>query len=81
MTDNPNHPTDAGDRLIPPNLSASELNALGVEQIAYIKPISTHGTRAYAIHAADGSQLAIVPNRAIALATVRENDLEPVSVH
>lgn len=81
MTDNPNHPNNTDDRLVPPNLSARELNALGLEQVAYIKPISSHGTRAYAIHAADGSQLAVVPNRAIALATVRQNDLDPVSVH
>jgi hypothetical protein len=39
------------------------------------------GNQGYAIFAADGSQLAIVPTREIAAAVIRQHDLEPVSVH
>ncbi|MFO1209909.1 MAG: DUF1150 family protein [Amaricoccus sp.] len=35
----------------------------------------------YAIHAADGSVLALVPERAQAFVVARQNDLSPVSVH
>lgn len=62
-------------------LTAADLAALGMEDVAYVKPVIVNGAYAYAIHAADGQQLAVVPNRALALATVRQNDLEPVSVH
>jgi hypothetical protein len=35
----------------------------------------------YAVHAADGTQITILPDRNVALATVRQHDLEPLSVH
>lgn len=62
-------------------LTDSDLLALGTDDLAYVKPVVVNGTYAYAIHAADGEQLALVPNRAVAFATVRHNDLDPVSVH
>ncbi len=49
--------------------------------VAYIKAVVLNGERVYAIHAADGSPLAIVTNRELAFAAVRQNELEPVSVH
>jgi len=33
------------------------------------------------VHAADGTQITVLPDREIALATVRQHDLEPLSVH
>lgn len=62
-------------------LTAADLAALGVQDVAYVKPVIVSGAYAYAIHAANGEHLAVVPNRDLALATVRQNDLEPVSVH
>ena len=35
----------------------------------------------YAVHAADGTQIAVLPDRNVAFATVRQHDLEPLSVH
>ncbi|MGH6959346.1 MAG: DUF1150 family protein [Dongiaceae bacterium] len=61
--------------------SLAELQALGLQGVAYIKPVAIDGAPACAIFAADGTQLAIVPNRDIAVMTLRQNDLEPVSVH
>ena len=41
----------------------------------------TVGAPGYTVHAADGTQIALLPDREVAFATVRQNDLEPVSVH
>src|SRR5690242_19885147 len=46
--------------LIANSLSERAFKALGIEDIAYVKPIGEGGRSTYAIHAADGSQLAVV---------------------
>jgi hypothetical protein len=69
-------------RAIPP----ADFAALGVQQLAYIKPIivdvekgsMSHG---YAVCAADGTQMAVLPSREVAMAAVLQHDMEPVSVH
>ena len=35
----------------------------------------------YAIHTADGNEVAVVDGRELAFATISQNELEPVSVH
>jgi hypothetical protein len=62
-------------------MSARELAVLGVQDFAYIKRVVVDGASGYAIHAADGTQIAVLPDREVAFATVRQHDLEPVSVH
>jgi hypothetical protein len=52
-----------------------------VQDIAYVKPVVVDGNAGYAIHAADGTQMAVIADRDIAFAVVRQNELEPVSVH
>jgi hypothetical protein len=52
-----------------------------VNQVAYIKPVVENGQPAFSVHAADGTQLAIISDRDTAFAAVRSHDLEPVSVH
>ena len=51
------------------------------EQIAYVKPVTVEGQTIFAIFAADGRELAVIENRDLAEATVRQNDMEPLSVH
>lgn len=63
------------------DMSLVDFATFGVEQLAYIKPVVIEGTSAYAVHGADGRPLAAVGDRDIAFALVRQNDLEPVSVH
>lgn len=63
------------------HMSARELAHFGMQDIAYVKCVSVNGVAAYAIHAADGTQIAVLPNWEIAFATVRQHDLEPLSVH
>lgn len=62
-------------------ISPAELAALGLEGVAYITPIQIDGAAGYAIFAADGRQLAIVPSREHALAAMRAHDLELAAVH
>lgn len=61
--------------------SARDFEALGLEQFAYIKPIEVDGRTAFAVHAADGTEIVIMPDREVAHAAIRQHDLEPVSVH
>jgi len=63
------------------HMSTKELALFGMQDIAYVKRAVGHGELGYAVHAADGTQIALFPNRDIALATLRQHDLEPLSVH
>jgi hypothetical protein len=62
-------------------LSARELGLLGINDVAYVKGVVEDGTPVFAVHAADGTRIAVIANRDLAFAVVRQNDLEPVSVH
>jgi len=63
------------------SMSARELYALGMQQLAYVKPVTENGTVAYAVFAADGTQLGLMATRELAFAALRQHDLEPMSVH
>lgn len=62
-------------------ITQQDLAALGVHDIAYIKPKRVDGQWAFAVHAADGAELAVLPSRNSALAAIKQNDMEPLSVH
>lgn len=62
-------------------ISRQDFLALGMNHLAYIKSVELEGKPAYAVFAADGSQLAVMPNRDVAAAAVRQHDMEPVSIH
>lgn len=62
-------------------LSQQDLKVLGLEQLAYVKTVTVDGQQAFAVHAADGTEMAVMSDRMVALAAVRQHDLEPVSVH
>lgn len=58
--------------------------------IAYVREADPEGLppgtadgphKLYAIHDASGNRLAVVPDRDLAFAVVRRNDMVPVSVH
>ena len=63
------------------HMSSRELALFGMQDLAYVKPVLVNGVTAFALHAADGTQIAVMPDREIALATIRQHDLEPLSVH
>lgn len=63
------------------HLSAKDFAAFGMDNFAYVKPVDVNGAVGYAIHAADGTPLTVMPQRDVAFAAVRQHDMEPVSVH
>lgn len=58
-------------------LSAKDFATFGMNDIAYVRPVAAEGGEGFAIHAADGTQLAVVTDRDVAVATVRQHDMEP----
>ncbi len=62
-------------------LSPHDFAALGLDHLAFVKPIIVDGRQAFAIHAADGSELAVFDDRDHAFVAARHNDLEPVGVN
>ena len=63
------------------HITAEQLGQLGVSQIAYIKSVTVDGAAAFAVHAADGTPMAIIPDRATAFAAVVQHEMFPASVH
>ena len=63
------------------DISTRDFENLGVEDIAFVKPVLSEGKIAYSIHAADGTEMGIVQDREVAFAAVRQHNLEPLSVH
>jgi hypothetical protein len=62
-------------------ISPADLAALGLQGVGYLKPVAIDDTMAYAVFAADGTQIGVLPTRQVALVAMREHGLEPVSVH
>ncbi len=56
-------------------LSPKDFAAFGLNDIAYVRRAA--GAEGFAIHAADGTQLAVVTAEEVAVATVRQHDMEP----
>ena len=64
------------------HMSSGDFASFGLADIAYVRPVPTEdGSIAYAIHATDGRAVAVMAEREVAFAAIRQNDLEPVSVH
>ena len=62
-------------------MSTRDFALLGIEGVAYVKVVQVDGRTAFAVHAADGTPMAMLDDREIAFATIRQHDMEPVSVH
>ncbi len=63
------------------DISLDDLQKLGMPSVAYLKPVMMNGTAAYAIHAADGTPMALAADRQLAIEAVIENEMLPTSVH
>ncbi len=63
------------------HMTADQLGALGVSHIAYVKPVIVNGTAGFAIHAADGTPMALAQDRATAMAAIVQHEMLPLSVH
>jgi hypothetical protein len=62
-------------------LSRREFAALGLAEVAYLRAATIDGQRGFAIHAADGRMIGFAPSHNIALQLIRDNELEPASLH
>ncbi len=63
------------------HLTEKQLMQLGVSELAYVKPVLVEGSRAYAIHAADGSPMAVADDCDVAIAAIRQHEMVPALVH
>ena len=63
------------------HISTEQLAQLGLQQIAYVKPVVVNGTAAFAIHAADGTPMAIAGDRDVAIAAIQQHELVATQVH
>jgi hypothetical protein len=63
------------------HMTTDQLGALGVSHIAYVKAVVVNGTAGFAIHAADGTPMALAEDRATAMAAIVQHEMLPLSVH
>ncbi|HEX5328203.1 MAG TPA: DUF1150 family protein [Acetobacteraceae bacterium] len=63
------------------HLSEAQLAQLGMAQIAYVRPVTVNGQAGFAIHAADGSPMAMAGDLDVAIAAILQHDMVPVTVH
>jgi hypothetical protein len=63
------------------HMTQEQLASLGVTHIAYIKPVVVNGGQGYAIHAADGTPMAVTGDRDVAVAAIVQHEMHPLSVH
>lgn len=62
-------------------LSPQDFAAFGVDHVAYVRPVTVNGVGAFSVHAADGTPLTVLPKLDVAFAAIRQNDMEPLSLH
>jgi hypothetical protein len=63
------------------HISSKEFALLGMNDIAYVRRVVVNDEPSYAIHSADGTQVALLADLDVAIATIRQHDLEPLSLH
>jgi len=64
-------------------LSSQDFARIGMNEIAYIRPLSLSPDEqhVYGVYAADGTQMSVLASMDMAIATLRHNDLVPVTLH
>ena len=62
-------------------LSQHDFAKLGLEWLAYVKPMVEEDCQLFAIHAADGRRIAVLSDEATAFALIREQEMVPASLH
>ena len=85
MNTNSIQPTDEGPSMAAivdiRHISTEQLAQLGLQQIAYVKPVVVNGATAFAIHAADGTPMAIAGGLDVAFAAIVQHEMVPAQVH
>jgi hypothetical protein len=63
-------------------MSATDFEMLGMDNVAYVKKIDGGKSPRFGVYAANGTEIALMEaDRDVTFAAVRQNDMEPVSVH
>ena len=80
------HMNDSNDQMAPVmvdvrKLSPEQFAQLGMTHVAYVKPVIVNGTSGFAIHAADGTPMALADNREVAIAAIVQHEMLPALVH
>jgi hypothetical protein len=63
------------------HISADQLAQLGMQQVAYVKPVVVNGEQGFAIHAADGTPMAVAGDREVAIAAILDHEMVPAQLH
>lgn len=63
------------------NMTADAFALLGTQEVVYIKPVNRNGVSGFAVHAANGEELAILESREAAFEAAVENDMTPTQIH
>jgi hypothetical protein len=63
------------------HLTEEQLAQLGLSQIAYVRQVVVDGTTGFAIHAADGTPMALAGDRDVAVAAILQHEMLPAWVH
>jgi hypothetical protein len=62
-------------------LSPQDFLVLGINDVAYVKKDRQNDKEVFVIHSADGNEITAMTDHDVAFAAVRQNGLEPLSVH
>ena len=62
-------------------LSQEQFAQLGMARLAYVKPVMVDGSAGFAIHAADGTPMALAADRDVAIAAIVQHEMLPALVH
>ncbi len=62
-------------------MSTQDFVLWGMQDVAYVKRVVVNDEVGWSIHSADGNNIGFAPERSLAMATIVQNELEPLSVH
>lgn len=65
----------------PRHMTVKQFTALGMSQVAYVKPVFMNGARAFAIHSADGTPMAVTGEESVAVAAIEQHEMVAARVH
>jgi hypothetical protein len=72
---------EAVQRADPRRMTRAQLRRLGVPRMVYLRCGMVGGQKAYAVHAADGTEIAVVDDVEVAVQLVSDNHMIFVTVH
>ena len=81
MTDKANSSNQLHISTVLREISAQDFLNFGIHDVAYVNDVMVDGENTFVIHAADGTPLSTAESHDSALVTIRQNDLEAVSIH